>query len=63
MDVPVGSAGSASSIDMVGPGRAAARDASDLDQYEHLRPGMTDEEIKAVIDRARRKAAAGSAVP
>jgi hypothetical protein len=38
VDVPSGSAGSAS-----GP-----------DRYEHLRPGMTDDEIKAVIDRARR---------
>ena len=38
VDVPGGSAGSAS-----GP-----------DRYEHLRPGMTEDEIKAVIDRARR---------
>ena len=26
-------------------------------QYEHLKPGMTDEETKAAIDRARAKAA------
>jgi Xaa-Pro aminopeptidase len=32
------------------------------DGYERLRPGMTEDEIKAVIDRARIKAA-GSAVP
>jgi hypothetical protein len=32
-----------------------------LDQYEHLRPGMTDDEVRAVIERAKRKANAGSA--
>ena len=29
--------------------------------YEHLRPGMTEAEIKAVIDRARARARTGSA--
>lgn len=33
----------------------------DLDRYEHLRPGMTDAEMKAVIERARAKAAAQKA--
>jgi hypothetical protein len=33
------------------------------DQYEALRPGMTDEEVKAAIERAKAKAAAGSATP
>jgi hypothetical protein len=33
-----------------------------LDGYEHLRPGMSDDEVKAVIERARLKAGArGSA--
>jgi len=32
---------------------SATGDAPGLDGYEHLRPGMTDAEIKAVIDRAR----------
>lgn len=48
-----------------GPGSAAsagaATDALDLERYEHLRPGMTDDEIKAVIERARVKAAGSSA--
>jgi hypothetical protein len=30
----------------------------DLDRYEHLRPGMTDAEMKATIERAKAKAAA-----
>jgi hypothetical protein len=49
-------------VDMPGSGSAAGS-AGGADRYEHLRPGMTDEEIKAVIDRARVKAAGGSAVP
>jgi hypothetical protein len=44
---------SAASAGTAGSGSAAPN----LDQYEHLRPGMTDEEIKAVIERARDKAA------
>lgn len=49
------------------PGRAAAGSAGapeqaghELDGYERLRPGMTDAEIKAAIERARARAA-GSA--
>lgn len=38
-------------------GSGAAADDPGLDGYERLRPGMTDDEIKAVIDRARAKAA------
>lgn len=33
---------------------------SDLDRYERLRPGMTDAEIKAAIERARARAHGGS---
>lgn len=33
---------------------------SDLGRYEPLRPGMTDAEIKAAIERARARARAGS---
>lgn len=54
VDVPGGSAASGGAA---GSGSAADSDSLDLEQYEHLRPGMTDEEVKAVIDRARRKAA------
>jgi hypothetical protein len=48
VDMPVGSAGAGSGSDV---------------QFERLRPGMTEDEIKAVIDRARAKAAGGSATP
>jgi hypothetical protein len=41
---------------------SSAGSAERTDRYEHLRPGMTEDEIRAVIDRARIKAA-GSAVP
>jgi hypothetical protein len=58
-DVSQGSAGSAGAA---GSGAAGSQGPS-LDQYERLRPGMTDDEIKAVIDRARRRAAGGSAAP
>jgi len=33
---------------------------SDLGRYEQLRPGMTEAEIKAAIERARARARAGS---
>jgi len=33
---------------------------SDLGRYEPLRPGMTDAELKAAIERARARARAGS---
>lgn len=42
------------------PGSAAA---GDLDRYEHLRPGMTDAEIKAVIERARARAGSANSAP
>jgi len=57
VDLPVG-AGSGGA----GSAGAPAGAASD-DRYEHLRPGMTEDEIKAVIDRARKKAAGGSGAP
>ena len=51
-----GSAGSGSA------GSAAGSAAPGLEHYERLRPGMTEAEVKAVIERARVKAAgAGSA--
>ena len=52
VDMPVGSAGSGSASALPGDG-----------QFERLRPGMTEDEIKAVIERARIKAARGSATP
>jgi len=55
VDVPAGSAA---------PGSAGSgSSAPSLDDYEHLRPGMTDDEVKAVNDRARIKAASRRAVP
>jgi hypothetical protein len=45
------------------PSGSAAAPASPelrLDQYEHLRPGMTDDEVRAVIERAKHKANAAS---
>lgn len=56
-------AGSAATAGTAGSGSAAGGDGLRLDQYEHLRPDMTEDEIKAVIERARRKAAGGSAAP
>jgi hypothetical protein len=52
IDVPAGSAGAVG-----GSGELGGSDSSGLERYEHLRPGMTDEEIKAAIQRARVKAA------
>jgi hypothetical protein len=52
-----GGSGSRGSASAPGSGSAAGSDAPNLDEYEHLRPGMTDDEVKAVIDRARQKAA------
>jgi hypothetical protein len=51
VDMP-GSAGSGSNGALQGEG-----------QFERLRPDMTEDEIKAVIERARTKAARGSAMP
>ena len=69
IDVPGSAAGSGSGAgsgsaagtgSAAGPGAAAV--VPDLERYEHLRPGMTDDEVKAVIERARVKAAgSGSA--
>ena len=59
VDVPAAADGSGSARGSAGPGPGSGdRD----DRYEHLRPDMTEDEIKAVIDRARIKAA-GSAAP
>jgi hypothetical protein len=49
-----------------GSGGSAAGSAgsnSGSQQYEHLKSGMTDEEVKAAIDRARAKAAGSGAAP
>jgi hypothetical protein len=35
----------------------------DIERYERLRPGMSDDEIKGAIERARAKAAGGSGTP
>jgi hypothetical protein len=60
-----GSAGSAASSSSAAPGAggpgaagsgSAAGGGSGEPRYEHLHPGMTEDEIKAVIDRARVKA-------
>jgi hypothetical protein len=50
VDIPVGSGSTGS-------------DDQDLSQYEHLRPGMTEAEIKAVVERARVRAAGSNAPP
>lgn len=42
------------------PGTIDLPAGSDLDRYEPLRPGMTDAELKAAIERARERARAGS---
>lgn len=60
IDMPAGSAGSAGAAG-AGTAGAAGGDAPGLEDYEHLRPGMTDDEVKAVIERARVKASGGSA--
>jgi len=41
-------------------GSAAGGAGSDADRYEHLRPGMTDAEVKAAIERARARAGSAS---
>jgi len=70
VDVPAGSAAAAGSAAVgsaaagaAGSGSATGGNALRLEQYEHLRPGMTEDEIKAVIERARHKAAGSSAAP
>jgi hypothetical protein len=46
-----------------GSARGSGAGSSELDRYEHLRPGMSEAETRAVIERARLKAGSGSAVP
>jgi hypothetical protein len=58
VDMPVGSSGSSGPSGSTGADNAA----SDPGAYERLRPGMTDEEVKAVIDRARAKAKANGSI-
>lgn len=41
----------------------AGSGSADVDDYERLRPGMSDDEIKGAIERARAKAARGSGTP
>jgi len=52
LEVPGATAGSAA-----GSGSAVLREQD----YEHLRPGMTEAETKAAIERARRKASGSAA--
>lgn len=48
-------------VDVPAPSAAPGPGAGgDLDRYEHLRPGMTDAEIKAAIERARARAGSAS---
>ncbi len=44
------------------PAAAPAPELGSDSQYVHLRPGMTDDEVKAAIEEAKRKQSAGSAV-
>jgi hypothetical protein len=56
VDLPGAAAGSAAG--------SATPPGSGVDGYEHLRPGMTDAEVKAVIERARaRTGSASGAMP
>ncbi|HET7502900.1 MAG TPA: hypothetical protein VFK02_17895 [Kofleriaceae bacterium] len=70
VDVPAGSAAAPrpdgpAAVPAGGRGGSAGSGGPDLDpsldHYERLRPGMTDAELKAAIERAR--ARAGSAAP
>ena len=56
VDVPGGPARSGSGTSSA-PAGSAETDTDPM-HYEHLRPGMSDEEIKAAIERARRRAGA-----
>src|SRR4051812_30544424 len=52
--------GSSSSPATPKPGNVEPPTPTNLDNYEQLRPGMSDEEIKAAIERSKaRNAAAG----
>ncbi len=42
-------------------GSAGSTDGTEVGGYERLRPGMTDAEIKAAIERAKARAGSGSA--
>ncbi len=56
-----GGSGARAGSGSAGAGQAAGS-AVRLEDYEQLKPGMTDDEVKAAIERARIKAA-GSAAP
>jgi hypothetical protein len=56
VDVPAATGGS-------GGWSGSGGRATGVDGYEHLRPGMTEDEIKAAIDRARVKAVGSNAAP
>lgn len=62
VDVPAGRAGGGAA-GSAGPAAGSGTTIHDLDQYEHLRPGMTEAELKAVIERARVRAAEHNAAP
>ena len=66
VDVPADRTGGAAAGSAAGSAGSAAGSGTtipDLDQYEHLRPGMTEAELKAVIERARVRAAEHDAAP
>ena len=55
--------GSAAKKAMPKPGNVDVPAPAPDQQYETLKPGMTDEEIKAAIERSKARAAAGSSAP
>jgi hypothetical protein len=67
VDVPIGSPGSPGSPatgSAAGSAGTSGGDGSGLEGpevYERLRPGMTDDEVKAAIERARVRAAGSGA--
>jgi hypothetical protein len=64
VDVPAGEGSAGPAAGSAAPGGAGSGNTvPGLDRYEHLRPGMTEAELKAVIERARIKAADHDAAP
>jgi len=47
-------------VDLPAAAGSGSAGGSGLEYYERLRPGMTEDEVKAVIERARARAATGS---
>jgi hypothetical protein len=56
--------GSATVLPRPGTLDVPAGSGSDVEiEYEHLKPGMTDDEVKAVIERARARASGSAQTP